>query len=71
MENLLVAGRCISATHEAHGAIRVMVNCMQFGQAAGAAAALCVREGYAPRELPAPLLRRLLLEQGCCFLGEG
>ncbi|HOM81950.1 MAG TPA: FAD-dependent oxidoreductase [Armatimonadota bacterium] len=71
VENLLVAGRCISATHEAHGAIRVMVNCMQFGQAAGAAAALCVREGYAPRELPAPLLRRLLLEQGCCFLGEG
>lgn len=63
--NLLVAGRCISATHEALGAIRVMVNCMQFGQAAGAAAALCAGKGFTPRTLPPTLLRGLLLEQGC------
>ncbi|MGE5532522.1 MAG: FAD-dependent oxidoreductase, partial [Bacteroidota bacterium] len=39
-DNVLVGGRCMGATHEAAGAIRVMVNCMQTGQAAGIAAAL-------------------------------
>lgn len=39
-QNVLVAGRCIGADHAAAGAIRVMVNCMQAGQAAGTAAAL-------------------------------
>ena len=41
LDNVLVGGRCMGATHEAAGAIRVMVNCMQTGQAAGIAAALC------------------------------
>lgn len=40
LDNVLVAGRCSGATHESAGAIRVMVNCMQLGQAAGVAAAL-------------------------------
>ena len=40
LDNVLVAGRCIGAHHDAAGAIRVMINCMQFGQAAGTAAAL-------------------------------
>lgn len=39
-DNVLVAGRCVGATHEAAGAIRVMVNCMQTGQAAGLAAGM-------------------------------
>lgn len=39
LDNVLVGGRCMGATHEAAGAIRVMVNCMQTGQAAGLAAA--------------------------------
>jgi ribulose 1,5-bisphosphate synthetase/thiazole synthase len=43
-DNVLVAGRCVGATHEAAGAIRVMVNCMQTGQAAGIAAALSGHE---------------------------
>lgn len=38
-DNVLVGGRCMGSTHEAAGAIRVMVNCMQTGQAAGLAAA--------------------------------
>ena len=38
-DNVLVGGRCMGATHEAAGAIRVMVNCMQTGQAAGVAVA--------------------------------
>ena len=40
LDNVLAAGRCMGATHESAGAIRVMVNCMQTGQAAGMAAAL-------------------------------
>lgn len=40
LDNVLVAGRCSGATHESAGAIRVMVNCMQLGQAAGVTAAL-------------------------------
>lgn len=67
--NLLVAGRCISTTHVAHAATRVMVNCMQFGQAAGTAAALCVSENMPVRDLPTSTLHRALAEQNCEFLG--
>ena len=45
LENVLAAGRCIGADHEAAGAIRVMINAMQFGQAAGVAAALAPASG--------------------------
>ena len=61
-------GRCISATHEAAGAVRVMMNCMQFGQAAGVAAALSAQDGTRPREIDPALLRARLEEQGCRFL---
>ena len=40
LENVLVAGRCISSTHEAQAAIRVTANCFSMGQAAGIAAAM-------------------------------
>lgn len=43
--NLLVAGRAISADADAFAAIRVQVPCMETGQAAGVAAALCLKEG--------------------------
>lgn len=39
-QNVLVAGRCFSATHDAHASIRSMAQCMAMGQAAGTAAAL-------------------------------
>src|SRR6185503_2718903 len=42
-ENLLVAGRCISGTHEAHSSYRVMPIVMATGQAAGVCAALAAR----------------------------
>ena len=38
-ENVLVAGRCFSATHDAHASVRSMAQCMSMGQAAGVAAA--------------------------------
>ena len=46
--NLLAAGRCISADEEAFAAIRVQAPCMELGQAAGIAAALCRKAGNLP-----------------------
>jgi hypothetical protein len=61
--NLLTAGRCISATHEAFGCIRPTVQCMITGEAAGAAAGLAVRYGTCPREVGSRRLRDYLLRQ--------
>ena len=44
-ENLLVAGRCISSTHEAQASYRIMPYCAELGQAAGAAVAVAMDEG--------------------------
>lgn len=64
IDNLLVAGRPISATHEAHSAVRVMPIAAAIGEAAGAAAALCVRHDTTPRELDVTKLRQVLVAQG-------
>jgi len=64
VENLLVAGRCASYTHEAFGCARVTVQCMVTGEAAGVAAAMCSAKGTSPRELNAQALRTILLAQG-------
>ncbi|GGL64623.1 hypothetical protein GCM10010129_05290 [Streptomyces fumigatiscleroticus] len=63
-DRLLVAGRCISGTHVAHSSYRVMPIAMATGQAAGVCAALAVRTGHAPRELPHRLVQEELLRQG-------
>jgi glycine/D-amino acid oxidase-like deaminating enzyme len=59
---LLVAGRCFSATHDAHASVRSMAQCMAMGQAAGTAAALCSSSNCTPRELRYPELRDALLK---------
>lgn len=64
IDNLLIAGRPISSTHEAHSAIRIMPIAAAIGEAAGAAAALCVRDNTIPRGLDPALLRQALLAQG-------
>ena len=64
VENLLVAGRCISVTHEANGCTRPTVQCMITGEAAGTAAALCVRQNTTPRYLDTDQLRGKLAEGG-------
>ena len=63
-ENLLVAGRCFSASHEAHSSVRSMGQCMAMGQAAGVAAALCVKEHQAPIALDIKMLQHQLIQQG-------
>lgn len=48
LPNLLVAGRCISADHDALASTRVMAPSLAIGEAAGTAAALAVRAGTDP-----------------------
>jgi glycine/D-amino acid oxidase-like deaminating enzyme len=64
VEGLLVAGRCFSATHDAHASARSMATCMAMGQAAGTAAALAVASDTTPRSVKVDLLRRRLAEDG-------
>ena len=64
IENLLVAGRCISVTHEALGSVRVMLQCLALGEAAGCAAAMCCEDGVTPREVDTERLRGKLQGQG-------
>ena len=64
VEDLLVAGRCLSATHEAAGAVRVMPPCFAMGQAAGVAAALAAEDRVAPRALDAGKVQAILKRQG-------
>jgi glycine/D-amino acid oxidase-like deaminating enzyme len=50
-QNVLVAGRCFSATHDAHASVRSMAQCMAMGQAVGTAAALAVAGRTTPRDV--------------------
>lgn len=50
--NVLVAGRCFSATHDAQASVRSMAQCMAMGQAAGTAAALAAAGDGQVREVP-------------------
>jgi len=67
VDGLLVAGRCFSATHDAHASCRSMAQMMALGQAAGAAAALSVQKDVRPHELDTHLLQTTLLAMGARF----
>lgn len=62
--NVLVAGRCFSATHDAHASVRSMAQCLAMGQAAGTAAALAATAGSDPRDLPVARLQERLRAAG-------
>jgi len=62
--NVLVAGRCFSATHDAHASVRSMAQCMAMGQAAGTAAALAVTGACDPRDVDVAALRDRLRRDG-------
>lgn len=67
VENLLVAGRSISTTHEALSAIRVMAPCMLMGEAAGRAAKIAVRKGIYPSQINVKELQDELVAAGGYF----
>ena len=67
IDGLLCAGRNISATHLALASVRVMGPAMCLGEAAGKAAALCVKEGVEPRALNVQKLQKALREEGVYF----
>jgi ribulose 1,5-bisphosphate synthetase/thiazole synthase len=67
VEGLLVAGRCFSATHDAHASCRSMAQTMTMGQAAGTAAALSVQLDVLPHELPIAQLQDRLRQIGARF----
>ena len=69
-EGLIVAGRCISGTHEAHSSYRVMPIVMATGQAAGVAAALAARGSARPREIPVGQIQNELVRQGASLRKE-
>jgi len=69
VDNLLVAGRCASMTHEGQSAARVSGACFAMGEAAGSAAALALSGNRIPREIPIEKLQETLKQQGA-FIGR-
>ena len=63
IRNLFLAGRCISASHVAHGSTRVMATSGFGAQAIGMAAALCLQKGVLPADLTRPEFMRLLQQR--------
>lgn len=63
-ESLLVAGRCLSAEHEAMASARVTAQCFSYGHAVGHAAAIAVQEDRSIHDLPPQLVRRRLVSDG-------
>jgi hypothetical protein len=51
VDNLIIAGRCLSADHDAHASVRSMGQCMAMGQAAGAAASISVVNKQTPHTI--------------------
>ena len=66
-DNLLVAGRCISATHEAQASIRIMPICATLGQAAGLAAAVAKQTNTNAHTLDIFRLQDLLRQTGAAI----
>jgi glycine/D-amino acid oxidase-like deaminating enzyme len=73
VEGLVLAGRCLSASHDAHASVRSMGQCMAVGQAAGLAAAQAASKAIAPREIDVRQLQNDLIQLGAILelqLGE-
>jgi hypothetical protein len=68
--NLIVVGRCIGASHEAAGGLRVTPIAMAIGQAGGVAAAVAVERGVDPVDAPYSVVRDVLETQGAQLPGR-
>ena len=60
VENLFMAGRCISVTHEALGTVRVMKTCGMMGEVVGRAASICIKQDCLPRDVYTRYLDELI-----------
>jgi FAD dependent oxidoreductase len=69
VDNLLIAGRCASMTHEGQSAARVSGACLAMGEAAGSTAALALSGNTIPRDIAVEKLQQELKEQGA-FIGR-
>ncbi len=69
IDNLLVAGRCASMTHDGQSSARVSGPCFVMGQAAGTAAHLALGSNVTPAGIDVPALQRRLVADGA-FLGD-
>jgi hypothetical protein len=69
IDNLLVAGRCASMTHDGQSAARVSGACFAMGEAAGTAAALALGGNTIPRDVAVDKLQ-LQLKQAGAFIGQ-
>ena len=67
-ENVFIAGRLMDADRGAYGAVRVMVNCNQTGEAAGVACFLALENSLPVPEVPADKIRAALSKQGAVVL---
>ncbi len=68
--NIIVAGRCLASDRLANSAARIQASCMGMGQAAGATAALAVKKGCTPLDVPIADIRNLLREHSAIIPGE-
>jgi len=66
-EGLLIAGRCLSARHEAMASARVTAQCFSYGHAIGHAAAIAARERMPPRAIAGEHLREILNRDGAAL----
>jgi hypothetical protein len=69
IDNLLMAGRCASMTHDGQSAARVSGACFAMGEAAGTAAALALSGNTNPRDIAVEKLQQQLKQQGA-FIGQ-
>jgi hypothetical protein len=69
VDNLLVAGRCASMTHEGQSAARVSGACFAMGEAAGIAASLALSGNTDPRDIAVEKLQQMLKQQSA-FIGR-
>ena len=65
LDNVIAAGRCISAEKQPYASLRVQATLMSIGECAGVAASLAVDTGRAVYSLPKDILNNMINERGC------
>ena len=68
INNLLVAGRCISSDHEAQASYRIMPIVCCLGEAAGVGASVAIKDGCMPKDADIKKIQKILLDNGA-FIG--